>query len=111
MLWSVSGADDGLWAKDGGVNVMQLLYPLHSPIQIGAGHIEASNKLYTKHSVKDYSPPAADTRSTPLVVSLFSVDGIMVKQFSTVGKATVSISAATGGMAIIAIKTDDEYLV
>eukprot|EP01047_Picozoa_sp_COSAG01_P087274 COSAG01_NODE_20012_length_976_cov_1.166477_1_plen_255_part_10 len=58
--------DDGLWAKGGGVNVMQILYPLDSPITIGAGVMEGSNKLYTNHSVTDYSPRAAEPSFQPL---------------------------------------------
>ena len=90
---------DGLWPKGGGVNVMQKLYPLNAPISIGAGVMEAANKLYTKHSVADYSPPGTDS-NTPIEVSVFSAEGIMVRNFSAVGKASAEITK--GEMAIVA---------
>ena len=90
---------DGLWPKGGGVNVMQKLFPLDAPIRIGAGVMEAAKRLYTKHSVREYSPAGADS-STPIDVSVFSVDGIMVRSFAYVGKASVAIAA--GETAVVA---------
>lgn len=81
---------------------MQKLYPLHAPLRIGAGRLEASNRLYTKHSVSDYTPPAGDARTTPLEVSVFSADGILVRSFAAVGKASVELS--DGELLIVAIK-------
>ena len=94
---------DGLWPKNGGTNVMQKLYPLHAPIRIDAGKLEASNRLYTKHSVTDYSPPAAGA-NTPLEVSVFSVEGILERSSTAVGTASAVVS--DGELLIIAIKDE-----
>ena len=79
---------------------MQKLFPLHAPLIIGSGVLQASNKLYTKHSVKGYSPPAADA-STTLAVWVFGVDGTLTRNFSAVGKASVYV--ADGETAIVAV--------
>ena len=75
---------------------MQKLFPLHAPLIIGSGVLQASNKLYTKHSVKGYSPPASDA-STTLAVWVFGVDGTLTRNFSAVGKASVYVADGHGG--------------
>ena len=82
------------------MNVMQKLFPLDAPIEIGAGWLQASNKLYTRHSVSDYTPPMARGRPARLSVWVFSGDGIVARSFTATGKASVDVPA--GGTAIIA---------
>lgn len=93
--------DDGLWPKGGGVNIMQKLFPLRAPITIGAGVLEAANKLFTKHSVQRYAPPAADGQNATLAVWKFSPDGILLNNFVAVGEASIDVT--NGQMAIVAL--------
>ena len=96
--------DDGLWPKSGGVNIMQKLFPLVAPIKIGAGVLEAANKLYTKHSVHGYTPLAAvHSKNANISVWRFSPDGILQQSFSVSGE--VSIDLLDGQIAIIEVQS------
>ena len=83
---------------------MQKLFPLRPPITIGAGVLEAANKLYTKHSVHNYAPPVAHGHNATLVVWVFSPDGILQDNSFVVGEA--SIDLANGHMAIIGLASE-----
>lgn len=83
---------------------MQKLFPLRAPITIRAGVLEAANKLFTKHSVQRYAPPAADGQNVTLDVWKFSPDGIMLNNFVAIGEASIDLS--NGQMAIVAL-TDE----
>jgi hypothetical protein len=92
---------DGLFPRAAGrTNVMQKLYPLRAPITLGSGTLEASNKIFSKHSLVRYRPASALASSTSrLEVCVFDRDGMMVQNSTVVGYASVRLGE--GQMVIV----------
>jgi hypothetical protein len=92
---------DGLFPRAAGrTNVMQKLYPLRAPITLGSGALEASNKIFSKHSLVRYRPASALASSTSrLEVCVFDRDGMMVQNSTVVGYASVRLGE--GQMVIV----------
>ena len=90
---------DGLWPK-GTTNVMQYSFPLLAPIKVGAGVIQAANRVITRQSGE--TSPLLATSTTVLDVWSFDQRGVLLSHTQAVGVARLNLSKLQS--AVVAIR-------